>query len=81
MQYDDSGFEGVLDKKVSYYLTYIKQTQALVAGMGKKYYYILQPALYIETRELTDSEQVALEIVKFASPEFPAVSYILIFTV
>ena len=63
--YNDKGFEEDMEERISYYLSYVKQAQALVNGMGKKYYYILQPVLYNEKKELPDTEQAALQIARY----------------
>ena len=66
VDYIDKGFEKELDQKILFYINYVQQTNALVAGMGKKYFYILQPILYTESRILPQTEKEALEYTRFA---------------
>ncbi len=64
-QYNDKGFEQGMEQRLFYYLSYTKQTQALVMGMGKRYCYILQPILFNEKRELPETELLALKIARY----------------
>lgn len=62
--HNERNLEIEMREKILYTTSYIKQANALVSGMGKKYYYILQPTLLTDTRKLPPMEKEALNIVK-----------------
>lgn len=66
IQYQDEHFEPELDERLSYYLSYLKQTQAVVEGLGGKYFYFLQPILLAEKRYLPESEEKARKLTRYA---------------
>lgn len=63
---EDDFLYDLIDKRVFYYTTYLFEAQNLVVGMGKKYYHILQPVLFTETRVLPREESDARELAQYA---------------
>lgn len=64
--YTDEGFEKMLDKKVNDYLHYIQMSRFISEASGVKFKYIIQPALYVDQKMMTEDEKYALSLIKYA---------------
>lgn len=63
-QIREDGFKEKMDGNIIPYTSYIKYIESIVHTAGSKYYFLLQPILFTESRQLSKQEKLALEIAK-----------------
>jgi len=60
----EDGFEDKMDQNLAPYTYYIESTESIVRTAGAQYYFLLQPILFTESRQLSEEEKLALEIAR-----------------